>query len=164
VNKQLSILQERYPTAHLGAYFAFVESCRGTKQESGRTNEHHICPKKQFPEYEHDPDNLITLTIGDHAHAHKLLAAAVPELCNLSPWISAGHSQTTYAKMAAASSRPEVKACRSAAQKRRYANPEERERRSEAQAKYWEDPEARERLSAKMKRTPDAPKRLGGWQ
>jgi hypothetical protein len=71
-----AVLQERYPQADFSIYFRHLEACRGTKRESGRTHEHHICPRKQFPELEHDSNNLITLTSEDHAHAHKLLTAA----------------------------------------------------------------------------------------
>ena len=81
-------LQEWYPLSDFSMYFRYLESCIGTKSESGCTQDHHICPRKQFPELEHDPDNLITLRIEDHAHAHKLLAAAVPELRTFSDaWI-----------------------------------------------------------------------------
>ncbi len=70
-----TVLQERYPAADFWAYFHFLQSCIGT--EKGNTHEHHICPKKQFPEYEFFfPENLITLKLGDHARAHKLLEAA----------------------------------------------------------------------------------------
>lgn len=72
-------LQERYPTADFWEYFRFLGECKGTHPE-GRTHEHHICPRKQFPEFVDAPENLITLSIDDHAHAHDLLGDAVPEL------------------------------------------------------------------------------------
>jgi hypothetical protein len=75
-----AVLQERYPTADFSVYFRFLEACAGTQRDSGRTHGHHICPRKQFPDLEDEPDNVITLHIDDHALAHKLLGAAVPEL------------------------------------------------------------------------------------
>ena len=69
-----AVLQERYPDADFAVYFRFLDACSGTKSESGRTHDHHICPRKQFPEYaEGFRENLITLTIEDHAFVHKLL-------------------------------------------------------------------------------------------
>lgn len=73
-------LETRYPVADFSAYFAFLETCIGTASEKGRTHEHHIAPKKQFPELEHDPSNLITLTVEDHKRAHHLLGLVVPNL------------------------------------------------------------------------------------
>jgi hypothetical protein len=69
-----SILQERYPLADFSIYFRHLDVCRTVKGLN--THDHHICPRKQFPELEQDPDNLITLAIGDHAFAHRLLEAA----------------------------------------------------------------------------------------
>jgi hypothetical protein len=87
-----TILQERYPAANLVVYNAFMELCRQFEPEpqKGMTQEHHICPRKQFPEYVAAPENLITLRTLLHQHAHKLLAASVPEIQNLAPWIAAG--------------------------------------------------------------------------
>jgi hypothetical protein len=87
------VLQAKYPAANLAVYFAFIEMCRQFEPEPQKrlTHEHHICPRKQFPEYaEGFPENLITLRTHLHMHAHKLLTAAVPELCNITPWIKAG--------------------------------------------------------------------------
>lgn len=77
-----AIMQQKYPSANLVVYGAFMELCRQFEPEpqKGRTHEHHICPKKQFPELEHSPKNLITLYTELHMHAHRLLGAAVPEL------------------------------------------------------------------------------------
>jgi hypothetical protein len=70
-------LQERYPLADFGPYFAFLESRKETETRAGCTHEHHICPRLQFPEYvEGCSWNLITLTLEDHAQAHKLLEVA----------------------------------------------------------------------------------------
>src|SRR5579864_3176594 len=87
-------LELRYPSADFSAYFRFLEACRGTLREAGRTQEHHICPKKQFPEFEDVAENLMTLRIDDHAHAHLLLGAAVPELRRTKPsWLIAMSKQ-----------------------------------------------------------------------
>jgi len=73
-----AVLQERYPNANLDKldiYFLHLDACRTEKGLD--THEHHICPKKQFPEYAKGcPENLITLKIDDHVWAHKLLEDA----------------------------------------------------------------------------------------
>ena len=88
-----SVLQERYPAANLIVYFAFLDACRQFEPEpqKGKTHEHHICPRKQFPEHIAAPENMITLYTALHQHAHRLLGKAVPELskANLA-WIAAG--------------------------------------------------------------------------
>jgi hypothetical protein len=72
-------LEKRYPQADFWEYFHFLQSCIADK--AADTNDHHICPRKQFPEFENGcPENLVTLKIADHIHAHKLLSAAVPEM------------------------------------------------------------------------------------
>jgi hypothetical protein len=93
MNPQL-ILRARYAATNLVVYNAFMELCRQFEPEpqKGVTQEHHICPQKQFPEHKHAPENLITLLAPLHQHAHRLLSAAVPEIQNLAPWIAAGHS------------------------------------------------------------------------
>jgi hypothetical protein len=83
-----SVLQERFPLADFSIYFRHLAACRTAKGLN--TQDHHICPKKQFPEYRYEPENLITLTREDHAHAHRLLVAAVPELSNVASLIEAG--------------------------------------------------------------------------
>jgi hypothetical protein len=71
------VLQERYPKADFTIYFRHIDACLGTKRESGRTHEHHICPNRQFPEYGKGfPENLIVLSLEDHDFAHKLLETA----------------------------------------------------------------------------------------
>jgi hypothetical protein len=96
-------LQRRYPTAPLVVYNAFMDLCRQFEPEprAGETHEHHICPKKQFPEYRYDPDNLITLYLPLHAHAHRLLGVAVRELrSKANPnWIAAISSPEARRKM-----------------------------------------------------------------
>jgi NUMOD3 motif-containing protein len=90
-----AVLQERYPTANLVVYFAFIELCRLREPKPLRmmTQEHHICPKKQFPEHKDAPENLITLWTPLHWHAHRLLSAAVPELSTVTAaWKSACQS------------------------------------------------------------------------
>ena len=86
-----TVLQERYPAANLAVYFAFIAGCRQFEPEpkKGLTHEHHICPRKQFPEYVEEPENLITLYTPLHMHAHRLLGSAVPELSRASAaWIA----------------------------------------------------------------------------
>ena len=78
-------LEKCYPEADFSVYFQYLANCKTVK--SFGMHEHHICPRKQFPEFEHASANKIILTAEDHAHAHRLLAAAVPELCNISAWI-----------------------------------------------------------------------------
>lgn len=70
-----TVLQERYPLADFSVYFRHLSACQTVKGLN--THEHHICPRKQFPEYaEGFPENLITLHTDDHAFAHALLEAA----------------------------------------------------------------------------------------
>jgi hypothetical protein len=81
------VLQERYPLADFSIYFRHLEACRTVKGLN--TQDHHICPKKQFPEYRYSPENLITLTVKDHAHAHKLLEAACGIKAPPTAWLEA---------------------------------------------------------------------------
>lgn len=67
-------LEERYPSADFSVYFRTAEACRTVKGLN--THDHHLCPRKQFPEFVDSPENLITVTIEDHAFLHKLLEAA----------------------------------------------------------------------------------------
>ncbi len=80
-------LEKRYPQADFSIYFRHLEACRTVKGLN--THDHHICPRKPFPEYEHMPENKVILTIEDHAQAHELLHAAEPELWAQSKWIAA---------------------------------------------------------------------------
>jgi hypothetical protein len=71
----LAVLQERYPSADFSIYFRHLAACQVVKGPN--TQDHHICPRKQFPEFATGfSENLITLSIEDHAWAHKLLEAA----------------------------------------------------------------------------------------
>jgi len=74
-------MQVKYPDANFGRYFAFLTSCPA--QPTGRTHRHHIAPKEQFPEYRRDAANLIPLSVGKHAQAHKILA----QCCSALDWI-----------------------------------------------------------------------------
>ena len=62
------------------------------------------------------------------------------------------HSVEVRARISAALADPEVRARRSAAQRKACADPEVRARRSAAQRKAWADPEVRARRSAAQKR------------
>jgi hypothetical protein len=133
-----AVLQERYPQTDFWEYFRFLGECKGTTL-SGRTNDHHICPEKQFPEYKHDPENLITLTIEDHAYAHELLGAAVPELRATPAFIrkqNISHSSEVKAQISAANTSswkdPQVRARRSAGSKAAVNRPDIKEKRREA--------------------------------
>lgn len=68
-------LEARYPGADFSVYFRFLASACCSEKTSD-TNEHHICPKKQFPEFIDALENVMTLRVDDHAFAHKLLEAA----------------------------------------------------------------------------------------
>lgn len=89
-------LQERYPQRNLVVYNAFMELCKQFEPErqKGLTHEHHICPKEQFPEHKHAPENLITLLTPLHMHAHRLLGKAVPELSRAHPAFIASAGST----------------------------------------------------------------------
>ncbi len=67
-------LEARYPSADFSVYFRTAEACRTIKGMN--THDHHLCPRKQFPEFVDSPENLITVTVEDHAFLHKLLEAA----------------------------------------------------------------------------------------
>lgn len=86
-----TVLQERYPLADFSVYFRHLVACRTEKGPD--TQEHHICPRKQFPEFaEGFPENLATLHIDDHAHAHRLLEAACGIKAPSTVWFERGHS------------------------------------------------------------------------
>jgi hypothetical protein len=74
-----SVLGSAFPLADFSAYLRFIEACREKKPE-GETHDHHICPRACFPEYVEEPDNLIALSVEDHARAHALLNDVDPEL------------------------------------------------------------------------------------
>jgi hypothetical protein len=74
------VLRERYPSVDFTAYFRHLSGSARTVC-SAATNKHHICPRKQFPEYEKGfPENTVILHIDDHEFAHKILGALVPEM------------------------------------------------------------------------------------
>jgi hypothetical protein len=68
----LSVLESAFPFADFSAYLRFIEACREKKPE-GSTHDHHICPQACFPERVEEPENLIALSVEDHARAHALL-------------------------------------------------------------------------------------------
>ncbi len=66
-----ALLQSRFPGDYSEA-FALLEAHRDTTPEAGKTEQHHICPRKQFPEYEFGyPGNLIDLPIAVHHRIHE---------------------------------------------------------------------------------------------
>jgi len=150
-----TVLQERYPQADFWEYFRFLGECKGT-MPSGRTNEHHICPEKQFPEYKGASENLITLTLEDHAYAHELLGAAVPELRISTSWIrkqsdvkslweDPDYRARCTAASTAALSTLEAKAQASAHSKKNWADPQVRARRSAAIRAAVNSPDTKEK-------------------
>lgn len=87
VNPEVT-LRQRYPEADFAAYFCFL--AEHSAKKSKETQEHHICPKKQFPEYEDASENKITLTLTDHAEAHRILEQCEPSILSpQSAWILA---------------------------------------------------------------------------
>jgi len=72
-------MQAKYPQADFAAYFAFIIACAATPQP-GPAHRHHIAPREQFPELAKDATNLISVTVENHKHAHRLLAQCAPEL------------------------------------------------------------------------------------
>jgi|SRR5208282_4671457 len=55
-------------------YFAFIESI----PQVAKGHRHHILPKKEFPEFAKDPNNLIRVSPSDHFRAHYWLAVCAP--------------------------------------------------------------------------------------
>jgi len=145
-----TVLQERYPSADLWEYFRFLGECAGTLPE-GEAHEHHICPKKQFPEYaEGFPENLITLRIEDHAFAHKLLGAAVTELRIGTEWI-ATNTQENMSAAKKAGWTPEARARSSVAQKLSHNRPEVKAKAAAATERSFKDPVRKAKHGAQQK-------------
>lgn len=82
--------EKLYEGTDFTVYFLWLEACLRTEQ-SDDTQEHHICPRAQFPELEHVPENVMTLSIDDHVRAHRLLAALHPDFKRKAPdeWVKA---------------------------------------------------------------------------
>ncbi len=70
------VLSARFPSVDFVPYFAFLESL--TPPESGG-HKHHILPKKEFPEFAKDLNNLVRLSPADHFRAHYWLACCAPD-------------------------------------------------------------------------------------
>lgn len=68
-------LSARFPSVNFTPYFAFIESL----PQTDRGHRHHILPKKEFPEFSKDQNNLIRLSPADHFMAHYWLAVCAPE-------------------------------------------------------------------------------------
>ena len=150
-------LEKRYPTADFTAYFGFL--AQHEVRRDWNTQEHHICPRKQFPQFEHAPENKVVLLLQEHALAHKLLEAACGIKAPSTVWIEsqtwtaerrdrhakaarAAHALPSNkikhrAAMKAAYARPEVKANLSAAMKTALSTPEARKNRAAANRKVW---------------------------
>jgi len=78
-------LEKRYPLADFTEYFSFL--AEHVTEKSLNTNEHHICPRKQFPDFAQGfPENTVTLRARDHVIAHLLLSDVVPEMLYGSAW------------------------------------------------------------------------------
>ncbi len=67
-------LEAHFPSADFSVYFREAEERRTAR--AWNTQDHHFCPRKQFPQFIDSPENLITLTVQDHAFVHRLLEAA----------------------------------------------------------------------------------------
>ena len=67
-------LTAKIPDADFEPYFVFIESLPWT--DIG--HRHHVLPKKGFPEFAKDPDNIVRLSPADHFRAHYWLAACAP--------------------------------------------------------------------------------------
>jgi hypothetical protein len=76
----LDTLQQRYPEADFSIYFSFLDACKSTRKEKGKTQIHHICPRKQFPEHVNCLENLQVLEFDEHGFAHRLLEAAASDI------------------------------------------------------------------------------------
>ena len=68
-------LVEKVPDTDFAPYFAFVESLPTSKHG----NKHRILPKKEFPEYAKNFDNIIRVSPADHFRAHYWLAVCAPQ-------------------------------------------------------------------------------------
>jgi hypothetical protein len=64
-------LYAMFPSDDFRPYFVFLDKCKSTQKDY--THKHHICPRKQFPEFVDCIWNLILLSPEEHALAHKLL-------------------------------------------------------------------------------------------
>lgn len=84
-----ALLQARFPGDYSAAWALLAE--HETESRTGETEEHHICPRKQFPEYEFGyPGNLIHLPIASHHLVHEHYGKANTALIVNSRWLSAG--------------------------------------------------------------------------
>lgn len=85
-------LEKRYPSADFSVYLKHLAACFGMRAGLD-TQEHHICPRAQFPEFVNSPENKIVLKIDDHAFAHKLLSAAHPDFKkHIATWLAKGRN------------------------------------------------------------------------
>ncbi len=145
-------LEKRYPEADFSIYFRHLEACKGTKSESGSTQEHHICPRAQFSEYVTALENLITLTLEDHSFAHKLLEAACGIKAPSSTWIESQDWNSDFKKKHAAGLKrrfedPAARESLSIAVKKAMSTQEYRVKHAAVMKKLFEDPEVRARQS-----------------
>src|SRR5208337_2421443 len=67
-------LEKRYPDCAFSVYFTFLAANKALSLSG--SHKHHICPKKQFPEYINSPENKILLSVEAHSIAHKLPEAS----------------------------------------------------------------------------------------
>lgn len=62
----------------MARYIKFIKS-RPVSRTLAYAEKHHILPKSLYPEYEHDPRNIICLSAKEHYIAHLLLYRAFPK-------------------------------------------------------------------------------------
>jgi hypothetical protein len=68
-------LQTHVPGANFDLYFAFLEF----SASDGKGHKHHILPKKEFPEFARDKENILRISPADHLRAHYYLALCAPK-------------------------------------------------------------------------------------
>jgi hypothetical protein len=68
-------LSAHVPSVDFTPYFAFLESLPVVE----KGHKHHILPRKEFPEFAKDANNIMRLSPADHFRAHYLLAVCAPQ-------------------------------------------------------------------------------------
>ena len=76
-------LTGRYSSRDFSSVFAFLASVPLLAEGTLGTQVHHICPKKQYPQFANlklFPENGVVLSLADHVYVHLLLELCEPEL------------------------------------------------------------------------------------
>lgn len=74
----LAELQAFDSAAEFRPYFVALDKCRNTQKDF--THDHHILPRKQFPQFAECPENLIAVSPQEHAWLHRVLENCCPKL------------------------------------------------------------------------------------